>query len=307
MRKTKEDLKASKIKKERVAMLSVLSNTTLIILKVISGILSGSVSIISEAIHSGMDLMASLIALFSVKVSSNPADCDHPYGHGKIENVSGVIEGLLIFVAAFLIIKEAIAKIINPTEIKETSIAIIVMLISAVVNVIVSRILYKVAKEEDSVALEADALHLKTDVYTSLGVAAGLILIKITNISILDPIAAILVALLIVSEALHLVKNAFGPLLDSKLCEEEENEIKRVLLTYKEQVLDVHNLRTRRSGNIKIIDFHLVMHKELTIAESHVICEQIEEEIERTLSNVNIQIHVEPDDHLDKKESESIW
>lgn len=307
MKKTKEEFKRSNSRKEKVAILSVLSNTSLIILKVISGILSGSVSIVSEAIHSGMDLMASLIALFSVKVSSNPADSEHPYGHGKIENVSGVVEGLLIFLAAFLIIKEAISKIINPTELKETSIAIIVMIISAIVNIIVSKILYKVAKEEESVALEADALHLKTDVYTSFGVAGGLILIKLTNISILDPIAAILVALLIVTEAWHLVKKSFGPLLDTKLCEEEENEIKRVLITYKDQVMDIHSLRTRRSGNIKLIDFHLVMHKELTISESHCICEQIEGELEKALSNVNIQIHVEPDDHLDRKESDSIW
>ena len=143
------------------------SNTFLIVLKIVAGLVSGSVSILSEAIHSSMDLVASIIALFSVSVSSKPADKNHPYGHGKIENISGVIEGLLIFIAALLIIKEAIHKILNPTEISEVPIAIIVMCISALSNFLVSRQLYKVAKAEDSIALEADALHLKTDVYTS--------------------------------------------------------------------------------------------------------------------------------------------
>lgn len=222
-------------RKVKVAALSIVSNTTLIILKVVAGLLSGSVSIVSEAIHSGMDLVASIIAFFSVRVSSKPADEEHPYGHGKIENISGLAEGLLIFVAAFLIIKESAFKIIHPAKIEETVIAIIVMVISAVVNTIVSRILYKVAKEEDSLALEADALHLKTDVYTSLGVAIGLLLIKFTGISILDPIAAIIVACLIVIEAWHLSKSAFTPLIDAKLSAEEENKIKEVMETYKKR------------------------------------------------------------------------
>lgn len=294
-------------RKEKVALLSVASNTTLIIIKIIAGVLSGSVSIISEAIHSGMDLMASIIAFFSVRVSSNPADENHPYGHGKIENVSGVIEGLLIFIAAFLIMKEAIAKIMNPTEIKETTIAIIVMVIAAVTNIIISKILYKVAKEEDSIALEADALHLKTDVYTSFGVAFGLLLIKITGIAILDPIAAILVALLIVKEAWNLVKHAFAPLLDSNLSKDELEEIKGVLEKYKEEVYDIHDLRTRKSGSIRIIDFHLLIDKDLTISASHELCERIEKELEEAIKKTDVHIHVEPDDHVESKETKSIW
>ena len=157
----------------RFALLSILSNTTLIILKIIAGILSGSVSIISEAIHSGMDLAASVVAFISVRKSSKPADRNHPYGHGKIENVSGIVEGLLIFVAAGMIIIKAVKKISEPAEIDQATIAIAVMLISAVINFFVSRKLYKVSQEEDSMALEADALHLKTDIYTSLGVGMG--------------------------------------------------------------------------------------------------------------------------------------
>lgn len=285
-------LKANK--RVKVAMLSVASNTILILLKVIAGILSGSVSIISEAIHSSMDLLASIIAFFSVRISTKPEDKEHPYGHGKVENVSGVIEGLLIFVAAFLIIYEAIHKIMKPTEIGEAAVGIGVMFVSGIINFFVSKTLYKVAKEEDSVALEADALHLKTDVYTSMGVGLGLLLLKITGISMLDPIVAILVALLIIKEAISLCKHAFNPLLDTKLSDDDENKINGVMSRYKNEIIDYHMLRTRKSGNIKYVDFHMTVTQDMTVKESHDLSDRIEEEIEKTLKNTNISIHVEP-------------
>lgn len=282
-------------KKVKVAALSIASNTTLIILKIVAGILSGSVSIISEAIHSSMDLVASIIAFFAVKFSSKPADEEHPYGHGKIENVSGVIEGLLIFVAAFLIIMEAIKKLLeSDSSIDISFVAIGVMLFSAIANIFVSKVLYKVAKEEDSIALEADALHLKTDVYTSLGVSFGLILIKLTGIAILDPIVAILVAFLIIKESWALCRNAFSPLIDTKLSDEEERKILAVMSKYKNEILDYHRLRTRKSGNIKLVDFHMTVNEELTVKESHALCEKIENDLEEIIRNTNVNIHIEP-------------
>jgi cation diffusion facilitator family transporter len=282
-------------RKTKVALLSVVSNTSLILMKVIAGIMSGSVSIISEAIHSGMDLMASFIALFSVTVSSKPADKNHPYGHGKIENISGVVEGLLIFVAAFLIIKEAIHKIYNPTEITDLYIAIIVMGISALFNTIVSRILYKVAKEEDSIALEADALHLKTDVYTSLGVAVGLTLIKVTGITILDPIVAMLVALLIIKEAWELSSHAFGPLLDASLSEEQEAEILLVMESFKNEVSGYNSFRTRKAGHYKYIDIEIMIKGDQTILEAHRLSDEIEKTIKEKIKNTYVMIHFEPE------------
>jgi cation diffusion facilitator family transporter len=176
----------------RIALISIVSNTTLIIFKVVAGILSGSVSIVSEAIHSGMDLLASIVAFFSVRQSAKPADKEHPFGHGKIENISGTVEGLLIFIAAAMIINSAVRKIFEQAEIEQAGVAIAVMIIAALVNFAVSKKLYKVAKEEDSMALEADALHLKTDVYTSVGVGTGILLIKLTGFVLLDSIVAIL-------------------------------------------------------------------------------------------------------------------
>ncbi len=280
--------------KTRTAILSVVSNSVLILLKVIAGILSGSVSIISEAIHSAMDLLAAIIAFFSVKISAKPADRDHPYGHGKVENISGVIEGLLILVAAVIIIWEAIKKIINPTQIGETNIALLVMFISAAVNFFVSKRLYKVAKESDSVALEADALHLKTDVYTSLGVGVSMGLIKFTGIWILDPIVAILVALLILKEAISLIWNAYCPLLDTKLSDSDEEKIRNVINEYKNEIIDFHELRTRKSGSIKYIDFHMTVNKDLSVEQSHQLSDKIESDLERVLKNTNVSIHIEP-------------
>jgi len=291
------------MKKRQAALLSVFSNTALITMKFIAGILSGSVSIISEAIHSGMDLLASFIALYSVTFSSKPADKEHPYGHGKIENFSGIIEGTLIFIAAGLIIKEAVEKLINPHPIEKAGIAITVMAISALVNLLVSSILYRVARQEDSIALEADALHLKTDVYTSAGVAVGLALIEITGYYVLDPVVAIMVALLIVKEAGTLCWEALQPLLDTRIPEQEEVIIREVLEERKKKdIIGFHNLKTRKSGPTRYVDFHLVLDSQMSVEESHNICDSIEEELGNNLPGATVHIHVEPD-HEEKKQN----
>jgi cation diffusion facilitator family transporter len=252
--------------KTQVARLSVFSNTFLILLKVFAGVLSGSVSIISEAIHSSMDLLASIIAFFAVKISDTPSDEKHNYGHGKIENVSGVVEGLLIFVAAGWIIFEAISKMVDIQPVESLGIGSLVMLISAGVNTVVSGKLYKTAKATHSVALEADALHLKTDVYTSLGVATGLILMWITKLHWLDPIVAILVALLIIRESFALLKRAFFPLLDVAWDQEELEKLKQIFIA-----MDVsyHDVKTRRAGNYRFIDFHIEMPPEVPFEQVH--------------------------------------
>lgn len=281
-------------KKQKVAALSVASNTSLIILKAIAGIMSGSISIISEAIHSSMDLIAAIIAYFSVSLSGKPADKGHPYGHGKIENISAVVEGLLIFIAAALIIKEAVAKVFYPAPIKEHTVGIVVMALSAVVNAIVAYCLYKTAKEEDSIALEADALHLKTDIYTSAGVALGLLVIKLTGKSILDPLIALLVAILIIKEACHLCRVAFLPLLDNRLDADEEQPIIVVLNRYKQKEgIKVDFLKTRKAGSQKFIDFHMYFAPEITLKECCVMAEQIKQDLWRIYPSAHIHINIE--------------
>ena len=281
-------------RKSKVALLSVLSNSVLIILKVTAGVLSGSISIISEAIHSGMDLIASLIAFFSVTRSSKPADKEHPYGHGKIENISGAVEGILIFVAAGMIIFEAIKKMFETTEIEQAHIAIAVMLTSAIVNFFVSRKLYKTSKEEDSMALAADALHLKTDVYTSLGVSLGILLIELTGLRILDSIVAILVALLIIKEAWELCSNAVEYLIDVKLTDEEENEIEAIIKTHSGRIIDYHKLKTRKSGDRRHIDFHITLDPDLSVKEAHDIIGGFKKDIGERFPGARVNVHIDP-------------
>jgi cation diffusion facilitator family transporter len=280
-------------KKAGAARLSIFSNTLLIMMKLSVGIISGSVSIISEAIHSTMDLLASLVAFFSVRISDTPADERHPYGHGKFENISGVIEALLIFVAAIWIIIEAVKKMLHPGEVEQVGIGFAVMVISAIVNIIVSRKLYRVAKETGSLALEADALHLKTDVYTSFGVAAGLLIIWITGFHLADPVVAILVALLILRESWELFSRAYSPLLDLAL---PANDVTRISVIIRHNCTDgmsFHDLRTRMAGNYRYVDFHLILDPDMTVREAHRICDRIEEDIRKAFENTEVTIHVE--------------
>ncbi|MBP7496597.1 MAG: cation transporter [Bacteroidales bacterium] len=280
--------------KTKTARLSILSNTILIILKLVAGIISGSVSIISEAIHSFIDLIAAIMAFYSVKISSNPPDKRHPYGHGKYENISGVIEALLIFFAAIWIIFEAVKKMQGAEKIEFYGIGIIVMFISALINFFISRKLYKVSKTTDSIALEADALHLSADVYTSAGVALSLLLIWLTGWHILDPIVAIIVALFILKEAYLLIKIAFKPLVDESLSEDEINIISNIIRKSAGSNLSFHRLRTRKAGFIKFIDLHLELPGNLSVNEAHLICDNIEKEIENKIKNSEVTIHVEP-------------
>jgi len=280
--------------KTKTARLSIASNTILIIIKVVAGILSGSVSILSEAIHSGIDLVAAVIAFISVKLSAQPPDKNHPYDHGKYENVSGVIEAFLIFVAAGWIIYESVNRIIEHSPIGMLDVGIAVMAVSAIANFFVSRRLYKVARQTDSIALEADALHLKTDVYTSAGVAVGILLIRITGWHYLDPVIAILVALLIIRESFGVIMAAYRPLIDTRLADEDISIIESLLQTYKERGFSFHRIRTRKSGSHKYLDFHLEVPAHLSVRDAHALCDEIEKAIEEKIVNLDVNIHVEP-------------
>jgi cation diffusion facilitator family transporter len=279
--------------KVKVARLSIVSNTFLIIMKLVVGIVSGSVSIISEAIHSSMDLLAALIAFFSVKVSDDPPDSKHPYGHGKVENISGVIEAILIFAAAGLIIFQAVRKLAGePYELEIVWIGMLIMIVSAIVNFIVSRRLYNIARKTKSIALEADALHLKTDVYTSAGVAAGLGLIAVTGLKWLDPVVAILVAFLIVYESFLLLKKAFSPLIDTAW---SEDEIKVLEKRLSKMSVNYHDLRTRKAGSYRFIDMHVVIPEDRSVGDAHRYCDEIEDELSRNYENLSVVTHIEPE------------
>lgn len=287
--------------KHQAALLSIFSNSILIIFKLIAGIFMGSISVISEALHSGIDLLASIIAFFSIKEASKVPDDEHPFGHGKYENVSGFVEAILIFLAAILIIFEAVKKISHGATIENTGAGIIVMLVATLANFIISMLLLKIAKKTDSIALEADGMHLLTDVFTSMGVLVGLVLVRFTGLKIIDPIAALLVAILIIKTSIDMTRKSIVDLVDSKLPEEEVNKILKVISNYP-QIKTYHKLRTRKSGQRREVDIHLKLDDSTTLTEAHSLCNTVEQDIKALFHECYVLIHIEPYNNLNYSE-----
>ncbi len=282
--------------KKLAAKLSVVSNAALIILKLIAGFISGSISIISEAVHSCSDLLASVITLFSVHKSEQPADFDHQFGHGKYEDLSGLIEGILIILAALYILYEVLKKITGTSEpISDSGLGMIVMFISVVANILVSVYLMKVAKNTDSIALYADAEHLNTDIYSSLTVFLGLVCIHYTGIHAIDPILAVIVAVIVIHTGYKICKEAVNNLLDGSLPEKNIKEIKSIIEKYNEHgICGIKEIKTRKAGKNKEINITLLLEGERTIKYAHDLCDALEKDIEQNLGNTEVTIHVEP-------------
>lgn len=290
-------------RKTAVAVLSVASNSFLVVGKLIVGLMIGSVSVISEAAHSATDLVAALIALFAVRTSHKPADRDHPFGHGKVENISGAIEALLIFAAAAWIIYEALRKLRDPHEIESIGWGVAVMAVSAVVNIIVSGRLFRVARDTESVALEADGWHLRTDVYTSAGVAVGLAMILVGEKlwphlywHWLDPVAALVVAALIICAAWGLTVRSTRDLLDVSLPAADMEWLGQYLCRPRPSVHGIHDLRTRKASATRFIEFHLIVHSDLSVEKSHELTDMMTAEIRERFPGASVTIHVEPCD-----------
>ncbi|MDR1417851.1 MAG: cation diffusion facilitator family transporter [Endomicrobium sp.] len=288
----------------KTARLSVFSNIVLTLSKLFVGLFIGSISIISEAAHSLVDLVASLIAYFAVQEAAKPADKQHPYGYGKFENVSGTIEAVLIFVVAIYIICEAVDKLLNPLEMQMPIAGVLAMFFSASVNFFISKKLFIVSKKEDSIAIEADAWHLRTDVYTSLGVMIALFIIagfefflpKI-NIYWLDSVAAIFIAFIIVKTAYKLILKSAKDLFDVSLPEDEVKLIEEIIETTSMSISGYHALKTRKAGNKRFVEFHILVKPQMSVLQSHEITEKIKYEISKILENVTATVHVEPCDN----------
>jgi cation diffusion facilitator family transporter len=294
--------------KTSVALLSVVSNSILVILKLVTGLLTGSVSVLSEAVHSSMDLIASVIAFFAVRISARRPDAEHPFGHGKVEDISALAEALLIVIAAVWIVVEAISKIISPQPLETLDWGIAVMLLSVVANIIVSHLLFKVGKKADSPALIADAWHLRTDVWTSAGVLAGLSIIWVgarlwpeVNLSWIDPVAAMMVAMLILRAAITLTMGAIKDLIDTSPPAHELYWLSGYLESWYPTVRSIHRIRTRKSGAARFIDLHIVVDPAMTVSDSHAITEKMTAAVREKLSGADLTVHIEPCDGLCKK------
>ena len=277
-----------------VARLSLLVVISLVVLKVVVAIVTGSLSIIAQAADSFFDLFAVAVIFFAIGIATKPADDKHPFGHGKVEDIAAVVQALLIVTAGGLIIYSAVRRMISEVTIEMTGAGIGVMLVSIIVSIFLSRHLLRVSRATDSIALEAMAHNIAADVYSAAAVLAGLIAIHFTGISILDPIIALLVALFILKVAYDVMRKSFSGLIDTKLSEAEENAIRSCIMAHEGELVSFHKLRTRKAGSQRHIDLHLVMPKNTTVEEAHRLCDHLEGDIKTRLLDASVTIHVEP-------------
>jgi cation diffusion facilitator family transporter len=284
------------------ASLSIIVVISLIVLKVVVGAITGSLSILAQAVDSFLDLFAVVVTLVAIRIATRPADEEHPFGHGKAENMAAIAQAVLIFLAGGSIIYSAVHRIITQTHLELTEAGIGVMLVSIVASLLLSRYLLRVSRQEDSPALQANAHNIAADVYSAAAVLVGLLVVRFTGLSVIDPILALLVALFILKVAYDVLKKSFGGLVDVRLPEAEENIIKAAIrehfgeTEHFGEVVDFHALRTRKAGSQRYIDLHLVMPKDTSVAEAHRMCDHLEQDIESRLPNTDVTIHVEPCD-----------
>jgi cation diffusion facilitator family transporter len=289
-------------RKARAARFSILSNSALITLKVVAGVLTGSVAIITEAVHSAIDLVASVVAYFSVRKAEEPADRSHPYGHEKVENLAAALEGVLIVLGAAIIIYEAVSKLSSGGGVEHIGIGIAVIGFSAVANFVVSRYLYRQAKLTDSPALEGDAAHLRTDAFTSFGVLVALALVAITGIEELDAIAALVVACAIVFAGVRLVSRSSRVLVDEALPQDELDAIATAIDNHgAREVIGYHKLRARRGGSRRYIDLHVQFARGTTLERAHGLSHDLQRAIGDSVGGADVLIHLEPEDALEPR------
>ncbi len=280
--------------KENVAKLSIVAIGLLIAMKAVASVLTGSIGIRADAVHSVIDLSGAVIGFIGIRISGKPPDESHAFGHGKAENIAGVVIAGLIFVAAGTIVYEAIKRLVSGGTVELVAVGIYVTATAIVISVLVSWYALRVSRETDSIALEATARDMLADVLSSCAVLVGLILVRLTGLSILDPIVALLVAVLIARAAYLTMKKSFGGLMDTKLPEAEEEAIRSTVMEHSGQVVGFHKLRTRKAGGQRHIDLHLVVPQNVSVYEAHRVCDHLEQDIGRRLQSANVTIHIEP-------------
>jgi cation diffusion facilitator family transporter len=282
--------------KTRAAALSIASNATLIALKLAAGAITGSVAILTEAMHSSIDLIASFVAYFSVREADKPADEEHPYGHEKIENLAAAIEAMLILVGSGVIIYAAVRSLVNGPEVHSLGIGIGVIGISIVANVVVSTVIARRARDTDSPALEGDAAHLRTDAATSGAVLVGLVLVQVTGATWLDPVIALVVAGAIVYAGVRLLTRASRVLVDEALPPEELDAVRAAITEFGPRgVCGYHKLRARRAGSRRYVDLHVQFMQGTTLEAAHATAHALQDAIRARLRGADVLIHLEPE------------
>lgn len=281
-------------KKLRAARLSVITAALLASLKIATGIATGSMAVVASAVDSLLDILMSSVNFVAIKKAEEPADECHPFGHGKYETVATLIQAFVIAISGSWIIFEAIRRLIQGSTLQLIEGGIAVLIFSTMISILISRYLKKIAKETDSSALEADSLHFSMDVYTNLALAAGLAIMQVTNIPIIDPILSILIGCYIIIEAFKLVRHGMRDVLDAELPPVIREEVTRLLDDFEENLVEYRNLRTRRAGSQKFMDLDLIVCRHISIEEAHDIADKLENQIKADIPGSDVTIHLEP-------------
>jgi cation diffusion facilitator family transporter len=282
--------------KSGAAGLSIASNAFLIAIKLAAGAITGSIAIVTEAVHSTIDLVASVVAFVSVRKADEPADAEHPYGHEKVESLAATIEGMLILIGAGIIVYEATHRLVVGAQVESLGVGIAVMGFSIVANLGVSTVLSRQAKAHDSPALEGDAAHLRTDALTSAGVLVGLALVEATGVVAFDSITALVVAAAIVTAGIRIIRRSSGVLVDEVLPDEEMDRIEAAIAAARTpEVAGYHKLRARRAGSRRYIDLHVQYRSGTSLERAHELAHRMRAEIETAIRRAEVLIHVEPE------------
>ena len=292
-------------KRARIVLFSACYNAFLLVAKLVSGLVTGSVGVLSEAVNSATDLVASLVALFAVRRSAVPPDETHHYGHGRFENLAGVFEGIVLVGVGAYVVYKALDGILYGVEVGFLGLGVGIMLFSAVANFFVSRWLIRKSRENDSRAIEAEGYNLRSDVWAEGGVAVGLVAAWATGWTVLDPVIALCMGGLILFTAFRLISGSTRVLLDESLPEGELEMIESAIeseVENEDAVRGFHKLRARKSGPQRHVDFHLQLRAETTLGEAHKISDGLEERIRRSLPNTDVLIHLEDDRSLEHRE-----
>lgn len=293
-RARQEDFMPSSLKKIRAARLSVVTAFLLALAKLAVGVATGSMAVLASAVDSVLDILMSSVNFYAIKKAEEPADECHPFGHGKYETVATLVQAFVIAISGSWIIFEAARRLVQGSELQRIEGGIVVLVFGTIVSFAISRYLRRIARETDSSALEADALHFSMDVFTNLALAGGLIILQLTGFTGIDPALSILVGAYIIVEAFKLVRHGMRDVLDAELPPAVLEAVTRLLDDFKVELVDYRNLRTRRAGSQKFMDFELIVCRHMSIEEAHDIADHIEERIRREIAGADITIHLEP-------------
>lgn len=290
----------------RIAAISLAVTASLLILKLVLGLISGSIAVLSDAVDSGTDLTAGAAALISIRIAAQPADEEHPYGHGKVETISASVAATIIALGGGVIVFQALRRLVGGEHDIDPGIGLIAMVIAAAANIVLAFFMRREAKRSHSMALNAEATHLQTNVVQAGTIIAGLLLVWATDEAVFDPLVALGLAAYMGWTALGLVRVAASEMMDAALPDHDLAVIHDVLVAHRHEVRGFHRLRTRRAGAVRHIDMHVLVDPDLTVTQVHPVSDSIEHEIEARLPGTIAVIHVEPDDGLHREQFEAL-